>query len=267
MTITASRLENKVILITGASSGIGAAAARRFVAEGASVVVGARRRDRLDALVADLRAHGHNALAVPLDVTDEASVAAAVSVTLDCYGRLDGALNNAGIPPSGHNIPDLDTESFDRVMAVNLRGVFLSLKYQIPALLAAGGGSIVNVSSIAGIIGIPRIADYAASKWGLIGLTKCAALEVAAAGIRVNAIAPGATRSENLELVLPTAESQATYAALSPMNQIALADDIARVALFLLSDESRWTTGAVIAADGGRHVGSGLPGVGLASHQ
>jgi NAD(P)-dependent dehydrogenase (short-subunit alcohol dehydrogenase family) len=255
LTITARRLENKVILITGASAGIGEAAARRFAAEGATVVVGARRTDRLDALVADLNAQGHDALAVALDVADEASVAEAVRTTVHRWGRLDGALNNAGLPSGGKNIPDIDTEYFDRVMAINLRGVFLSLKHQIPALLAAGGGSIVNVSSVGGLVGVPSAAEYVASKWGVIGLTKSAALEGAAAGIRVNAIAPGSTRTEMWDQWLPTEEEQATVASWAPMHQIALPDDMARVALFLLSDESRWTTGTVVAADGGQHVG------------
>lgn len=255
LTISARRLEGKVVLITGASAGIGEAAARRFAAEGARVVVGARRTDRLEALVADLTAMGQEGLAVPLDVTDEDSVAAAVAAAVAHYGRLDGALNNAGLTGSGSTVADIDTDYFDRVMAVNLRGVFLCLKHQIPALLAAGGGSVVNVSSVGGLIGVPTIAEYVASKWGVIGLTKSAALEGAAAGIRVNAIAPGSTRTQMWDEWLPTEEAQAAVAAWSPMNQIALPDDIARLALFLLSDESRWTTGTVLAADGGQHVG------------
>ena len=182
-------------------------------------------------------------------------MAEAVRTAVDRYGRLDGALNNAGLPGSGRAIPDIDAADFDRVMAVNLRGVFLSLKHQIPALLAAGGGSTVNVSSVGGLVGVPNIAEYVASKWGVIGLTKSAALEVAGANIRVNAIAPGSTRTEMFGQWLPTAEAQAEVAAWAPMNQIALPDDMARVALFLLSDESRWTTGTILAADGGQHVG------------
>jgi NAD(P)-dependent dehydrogenase (short-subunit alcohol dehydrogenase family) len=255
ITIEGQRLKDKVILIAGASAGIGDAAARRFVAEGAGVVVGARRRDRLDELVEDLTAEGGDALAVSLDVTDEASVAAAVEATVERFGRLDGALNNAGLVGAGKPVTEVDTAYARQVLDVNLMGVLLGMKHQIPAMLESGGGSIVNVSSVGGIIGMPNISEYIASKWGVIGLTKSVALEFAGAGLRVNAIAPGSTKTEMYDTWLPTAEAQAEVAAYSPMNQIALPDDMARVALFLLSEESRWTNGTVIAADGGQSVG------------
>jgi NAD(P)-dependent dehydrogenase (short-subunit alcohol dehydrogenase family) len=255
VTIEAQRLKDKVILVTGASAGIGAAAARRFAAEGASVVLGARRRDKLDQLVDELTADGAAALAVTLDVTDESSVAEAVASTVERFGRLDGALNNAALVGAGKPVTEVDGEYFRQVIDVNLTGVFYSVKHEVPALIKAGGGSIVNVSSVGGIIGMPNISEYIASKWGVIGLTKSVALEFAAAGVRVNAIAPGSTKTEMYDAWLPSAEAQAEVAAFSPMNQIALPDDMARVALFLLSEESRWTNGTVIAADGGQHVG------------
>ena len=255
VTIGARRLEDKVIFIAGASSGIGDAAARRFVAEGASVVVGARRKDRLDQLVDDLTAGGGNALAVPLDVTDEASVARAVAVTIERFGRLDGAFNNAALSGEGKPIAETDSTYVRQVFDVNLMGVYFSIKHEIPAIVAAGGGSIVNVSSVGGIIGMPNISEYIASKWGVIGMTKSVALEYAGSGVRVNAIAPGSTKTDMYDAWLPTPEAQAKVAAYSPMNQIALPDDMARVALFLLSEESRWTNGTVIPADGGQHVG------------
>lgn len=255
VTIEGRRLQDKVIFITGASAGIGDAAARRFVAEGAAVVVGARRKDRLDQLVDELTADGAEALAVSLDVTDEDSVAAAVKATVERFGRLDGALNNAALVGGGKPITEVDAEYFRQVIDVNLTGVYHAVKHEIPAMLETGGGSIVNVSSVGGIIGMPNISEYIASKWGVIGLTKSVALEFAAAGVRVNAIAPGSTKTEMYDTWLPTAEAQAEVAAYSPMNQIALPDDMARVALFLLSEESRWTNGTVIAADGGQHVG------------
>lgn len=255
ITIEAQRLAGKTIFITGASSGIGAAAARRFVAEGADVVVGARRTDRLDSLVDELASRGGNALAVGLDVTDEESVARAVQAALDRFGRLDGAVNNAALVGSGKPIVDTDSAYVRQVIDVNVLGVYLSMKYEIPAMLASGGGSIVNVSSVGGLIGMPNISEYIASKWGVIGMTKSVALEYAASGVRVNAIAPGSTKTDMYDAWLPTPEAQAAVAAYSPMNQIALPDDMARVALFLLSEESRWTNGTVIAADGGQHVG------------
>ncbi|MTD55560.1 SDR family NAD(P)-dependent oxidoreductase [Amycolatopsis pithecellobii] len=255
VTIEARRLDGKTIFITGASSGIGAAAARRFVAEGADVVVGARRIDRLESLVDELTSEGGNALAVHLDVTDEASVAKAVQDTVERFGRLDGAVNNAALSGAGAPIVDTDSDYVRQVFDVNLMGVYFSLKYEIPAMLATGGGSIVNVSSVGGIIGMPNISEYIASKWGVIGMTKSVALEYGGAGVRVNAIAPGSTKTDMYDAWLPTPEAQAKVAAYSPMNQIALPDDMARVALFLLSEESRWTNGTVIAADGGQHVG------------
>jgi NAD(P)-dependent dehydrogenase (short-subunit alcohol dehydrogenase family) len=255
VTIEARRLDGQVVFITGASAGIGEAAARRFSAEGASVVVGARRKDRVDRLADELADGGGNALAVELDVADEASVAEAVTATVERFGRLDGALNNAGLSGSGKPIADTSSDYVRQVLDINLMGVYFCLKHQIPAMLASGGGSIVNVSSVGGIIGMPNMSEYIASKWGVIGMTKSVALEYASSGIRVNAIAPGSTKTEMYDAYLPTPEAQAALASFSPMNQIALPDDMARLALFLLSEESRWTTGTVIAADGGQHIG------------
>ncbi len=192
-------------------------------------------------------------IAVPLDVSDEASVQAAVAVAVDRFGRLDGALNAAGVTSDGTPVHEKPTAVYDRIMDINARGVFLSMKYEIQAMLAAGGGSIVNVSSIGGLVGVAGISEYVASKWAVHGLTKSAALELAPLGVRVNALAPGSTRTEMWDQ-LPH-EFQMHLAGLAPMNQIALPDDMARAALFLLSDESRWTTGAVLPAEGGHHVG------------
>jgi NAD(P)-dependent dehydrogenase (short-subunit alcohol dehydrogenase family) len=248
------RLDGKVILVTGASAGIGAAAARRFVAEGARVVVGARRRELLDDLVGELTHDGGEALAVDLDVTDEDAVAAAVDLTVSTYGRLDGALNNAGLIGSGKPVTEIDSAYFRDVLDVNVLGVFHGVKHQVRAMRATGGGSIVNVSSVGGLIGMPDLADYIASKWAVIGLTRSVALEYRATGVRVNALAPGSTKTEMYDAWLPTDEAQAHVSAFSPMNQIALPDDMARAALYLLSDESRWTNGTTLAVDGGQHA-------------
>ncbi|MEU1997990.1 SDR family NAD(P)-dependent oxidoreductase [Nocardia gamkensis] len=253
ITIQARRLEGKVILVTGASAGMGEAAVRRFAAEGAHVVAGARRIDRLETLAAELSTAENQVIGVPLDVTEEATVEAAVAAALDRFGRLDGALNSAGITSDGTSLHQKSTDVYDQVMAVNAKGVFLSMKYEIPALLAAGGGSIVNVSSVGGMVGVSGISEYVATKWAVNGLTKSAALELAEFNIRVNSLAPGSTRTEMWDM-LPL-DFQQHLASMAPMNQIALADDMARAALFLLSDESRWTTGAIIPAEGGHHVG------------
>jgi NAD(P)-dependent dehydrogenase (short-subunit alcohol dehydrogenase family) len=252
LSATYNRLADKVVLVTGASSGIGAAAARLFAAEGAKVVAAARRTDRLEALVAEVKAQGHEATAVECDVTDEASVAAVVAAAVATYGRLDGAFNNAGAGGGRAPVHKADAAIFDRIIAVNLRGVFLCLKHECAAMLDAGvRGSIVNTSSIGGLVGAAENSIYAASKWGLAGLTKCAAMDYARQGIRVNAIAPGATRSEMFDRWMPTDEAREYIAGLAPMNYIAHPEDMARVALFLLSDESRWTTGAVLPCEGG----------------
>jgi NAD(P)-dependent dehydrogenase (short-subunit alcohol dehydrogenase family) len=255
LALAADRLAGRVVFVTGASSGIGRAAVRRFAAEGASVVAASRRQGRLDEVVAEARAAGGEAMAVPCDVTDEASVRDAVAATVDRYGRLDGAFNNAGGPGGQRLLHELDTGWFDLVVATNLRGPFLCMKHEVPAMLASGGGSIVNTSSIGGLVGGARNADYAASKWGLAGLVKCAALGYARQGIRVNAIAPGPTRSEMFDAWVPDDEARAGLAERFPMNYVADPDDMARAALFLLSDESRWTTGVVLPCEGGASAG------------
>jgi NAD(P)-dependent dehydrogenase (short-subunit alcohol dehydrogenase family) len=251
LSFSSSRLAGKVTLVTGASSGIGRAAAIRFAAEGATVVAASRREDRLAEVVAVIEARGAEALAVVCDVTDEDSVRQAVDRTLERFGRLDCAFNNAGRPGGHRPLHELETDRFDRVIATNLRGPFLCMKYEIPAMLASGGGSIVNTSSIGGLVGGPDNSDYGASKWGLAGLVKCAAHDYARHGIRVNAIAPGPTRSEMFDRWMPDDAARAQMAASFPMNYIANPDDMARAALYLLSDEARWTTGCVLPCEGG----------------
>jgi NAD(P)-dependent dehydrogenase (short-subunit alcohol dehydrogenase family) len=252
LTLVADRLAGRVVFVTGASSGIGRAAVERFAAEGATVVAASRREDRLAEAVGKVRADGGEASAVACDVTDEDSVRRAIDTVLDRHGRLDGAFNNAGGPGGQRRLHELDTAWFDLVVATNLRGPFLCMKYEVPAMLASGGGSIVNTSSIGGLVAGGTNADYAASKWGLAGLLKCAALGYARDNIRVNAIAPGPTRSEMFDAWMPDDEARAGMAAQFPMNYVAHPDDMARAALFLLSDESRWVTGTVLPCEGGR---------------
>ena len=253
---TYDRLEGKVVLVTGATSGIGEAATKLFAAEGAKVVAVARRTDRLKALVRSLADQGLSASATFCDVSDERSIQTAVEFAVTQFGRLDLAFNNAGVGAGQAPVHLTETNTFDRAVRVNLRGVFLCMKYEIEAMLEHGeGGAIVNTSSIGGLIGAPNMAAYSASKWGLAGLTKCAALDYADRNIRINAIAPAATHSEMLDGWLKTESAREAIAASSPMNYIADPDDMARAALYLLSDEARWTTGIVLPCDGGTSAG------------
>ncbi|MGP8297717.1 SDR family NAD(P)-dependent oxidoreductase [Streptomyces inhibens] len=248
--IQGDRLKGRRILVVGGSSGIGAAAVKRFAEEGASVVAMARREDRLEALCKEITGAGGSASYVVGDVGSEESVEESVAVTVERLGGLDGAFNAAGVGGAGQ-LHEIKVEDFDRIVAVNLRGTFLAMKYQIRAMLESGGGAIVNTSSIGGLVAAPQLPIYGATKWGVNSLTKSAAVGYAAQNIRVNAIAPAATLSEMLEKWLTTDEAKRAMAAQTPLNFIALPDDMARVALFLLSDESRWITGTVLPVDGG----------------
>ena len=185
---------------------------------------------------------------------DESSVKDAIAFVVEQLGRLDGAFNNAGAGGVWSPLHECDAETFDRVLATNLRGVSLCMKYEIAAMLETGGGAIVNTSSIGGLVGFKGNSIYASSNWGLAGLTKCAALDYARENIRVNAIAPGPTRSEMFDGLMSTDEARAAVAEATPMNYIAHPQDVARAALFLLSDESRWTTGIVLPCEGGLSV-------------
>lgn len=252
---TYGRLKGKTVFVTGATSGIGEAAVRLFAAEGGKVVAAARREDRLAALVHELRTQQLEVSAVACDVSDAESVEAAVKRVKSLYGQLDLAFNNAGVNAGNGPLHAVDPVDFDQVIAVNLRGVFLCMKYEIAAMLEHGqGGAIVNTSSIGGLVGMASMTAYCASKWGMDGMTKCAALDYARHNIRINAIAPGSTRSEMFDAWMPTEEARAGIAAASPMNHIAHPEDPARVALFLMTEEARWTTGAIVPCEGGMSV-------------
>jgi A-factor type gamma-butyrolactone 1'-reductase (1S-forming) len=251
ITYEGRRLDGKVVIIFGASSGIGAAAATRFAREGAAVTAAARRGDRLDELVASIRGEGGEATAMHCDVRAEEQIAQAVTETVSRYGHLDGAFNNAGVSGMAQPIHRLSADAFDELIAVNLRAVALCLKHEVLAMRSAGlGGSIVNTSSIGSLTSNAMLPDYGASKAAVNHLTRSAAVGYGRDGIRVNAIAPGATSSEMLDPWISDPADRARWAS-SPLPFIALPDDMARVALFLLSDESRWITGHILPVDGG----------------
>ena len=249
------QFEDKVVLVTGAASGIGRAAAKLFADEGARVVVADIDRPGADATVELIRAEGGDATAVTVDVADATSVAAMVTATVDAYGGLDVALNNAGIVGAGVDIADMDDDVWRRGIDVMLTGVFLCLKHEIPHMLARGGGAIVNTSSGAGLIGFPGQANYVAAKHGVIGLTRSAALEYIGRGIRINAICPGTARSRMVdEWMDGSAEAEAEVAALHPIGRIAEPEEIARAALWLASDAASFVVGVAFPVDGGYTV-------------
>jgi len=244
------RLAGKVAVVTGASSGIGEATARELARLGASVVLAARRLDRLEAVVADIRVAGGTAHAVVTDTTKTDDLQRMVNTALDQYGRLDYAVNNAGASGRGAFM-DVAVEDFDHVIETNLRGVFLAMQAEIPVLLQSGGGAIVNTASVGGLVGVPGLSSYVASKWALIGLTKSVALEYATKNIRINAIAPGATATEMSASW--TSEQREFMAGLAPMKRICEPIEIARGIVYLLADAT-FTTGIALPADGGQSV-------------
>ena len=248
------RLKGKVVIVTGGNAGIGRAAAQLFAREGASVVVAARRekegREVSDGIVRD----GGKAIFVGMDVAVADDHRNLVARTVDAFGKLDLAFNNAGTEQFGQSIVELAEEEWDRVLAVNLKGVFLGMKYQIPAMLAAGGGAIVNTSSVGGLVATPGLSAYQASKHGVIGLTKVAAMECATQRIRVNAICPGGTHSEMFDRWIADPVVNAQVLAAHPIGRFSDPMEQAEVALFLLSDAASFVTGVALPVDGGLTV-------------
>ncbi|AYN38675.1 glucose 1-dehydrogenase [Streptomyces dangxiongensis] len=245
-------LANKVILVTGASSGIGAAAAKVFSREGAVVVLTARREDRLVALGDELRDAGAEASCVVGDMSVAADAGRAVDLAVAEYGRLDGAFNNAGIGGDRTPLHLMADDVYDTIMDVNVRGIWNCLRHEIAAMLPRGGGAIVNNSSVAGLVAIPAAAPYVASKHAVIGLTRAAADEYAKQGIRVNAVAPGTTRSEiTVDWFARNPGMEQLTNSLTPQGRAAEPQEIAEAAAWLLSDRCPFLTGTVLPVDGG----------------
>jgi NAD(P)-dependent dehydrogenase (short-subunit alcohol dehydrogenase family) len=248
-------LRGKVAIVTGASRGIGAATARAFADAGAAVALAARSEHELTELAAAIDAAGGRAIAVPTDVGDADAVRQLVERTVQTFGRLDLAFNNAaggGLPPTP--LADVPVDAYDTAIAITLRSVFLSMKFEIPAILQTGeGGAIVNMSSTAGLEAVGGLAGYVSAKHGVIGLTKTAALDYGDRNIRVNAVAPGPILTDNLARAGEEAQRRAASA--MPIRRVGQPNEVARVVVWLCSDRASYITGATIPIDGGKLAG------------
>jgi NAD(P)-dependent dehydrogenase (short-subunit alcohol dehydrogenase family) len=246
------QLSNKVAIITGASSGIGYATSRLFAREGAKVVVAARRQAELDALVGEIEESGGNAVALAGDVKDAKFANALVEMAIGCFGGLDIAFNNAGTMGEMGPTPDVSLSGWKDTIETNLTSAFLGAKYQIPAMLGRGGGSLIFTSSFVGYtVGMPGTAAYAAAKAGVIGLVKALAVEFGPKAIRVNAILPGGTDTPMAQAFADTEDKQAFVRAMHALKRIATPDEMAQSVLYLASDASTFTTGTALLVDGG----------------
>lgn len=245
----------KVAFVTGAANGIGRATALAFAREGAAVVVADVSEQGNQETARMIEELGGRALAVKCDVTRTEDVQAALSKTIEAFGRLDVAFNNAGVEQKKVATAELEEEEWDRIVDTNLRGVFLCMKYEIPLMLKQGGGAIVNTSSGAGVIGIKEGAAYSAAKHGVIGLTKSAALEYAQSNIRVNAVAPGYIDTPMMDRFTGgTAEGKEKVIAEEPIGRMGQPEEIANAAVWLCSDASSFVVGHALVVDGGQTV-------------
>lgn len=247
-----SSLSNKVAIITGASSGIGHAAARLFASEGAKVVVSARRQVELDALVTEIGEAGGEAIAVAGDVRDEEVARRLVETARNRFGGLDIAFNNAGMTGEMAPAPEISVEGWRETIDTNLTSAFLGARHQIPAMIERGGGSIIFTSTFVGhTVGFPGLGAYAASKAGLIGLTQVIAAEFGAKRIRANALLPGGTDTPMGRTVINTPEIRSFVEGLHALKRLAVPEEIAKAALYLASDASSFMTGTALLVDGG----------------
>jgi NAD(P)-dependent dehydrogenase (short-subunit alcohol dehydrogenase family) len=253
MRMAEQRFSGKVALVTGGASGIGQACAQLFAREGASVIVSDVALEGGQHTVRLIEEDGGEASFVEADVSKAAQVEALAGRTVETYGRLDYAFNNAGIEGRmATNTADYPEEDWDRVIAINLKGVWLCMKHEILQMLSQGAGSIVNNSSVEGLVGLQGTSAYAASKHGVVGLTKTAALEYAQSGIRVNAVCPGLIRTPMVERYSRgDAEIEAQFAAVEPVGRMGTPEEVAEAVMWLCSEAASFVTGHAMAVDGG----------------
>ncbi|HCL25864.1 MAG: glucose 1-dehydrogenase [SAR202 cluster bacterium] len=245
------RLENKVALISGGARGMGAVEAKLFAQEGAKVVIGDMLAEEGRKVEAEINEAGGECVFVPLDVADEKAWESAVNEAVSRYGKLDILVNNAGIYRAS-NVEDTTTDEWEQIMDVNAKGVFLGLRSVIPAMRNAGGGSIINISSVAGLVGNRRTTAYNASKGAVRLLTKSTAIQYASEGIRCNSVHPGTIETPMTEGFLADEEQRTDRMNRTPLGRLGRPEDVAYGALYLASDESSFVTGSELVIDGGR---------------
>tara|TARA_R110001592_G_scaffold363248_4_gene682200 strand:+ start:51970 stop:52797 length:828 start_codon:yes stop_codon:yes gene_type:complete len=244
-------LGEKVVILTGAGSGIGEGTALAMAGEGATLVLADINTETGEQTLAKVRETGAEATFIATDVSDPGQVQNMVQFALDRYGRLDCAFNNAGIDGALAPLDEVDIAEFDNTLAVNLRSVFLCMKYEIPAMEKSGGGSIVNMSSVMGLVGSPNIAAYCASKFGVLGLTYSAALDCALRGVRINAVCPGGVETPMVSHVMKTTPDVLTdVIAAVPMKRLATPAEVAEAVIWLSSDRSGFVNGTALPVDG-----------------
>jgi NAD(P)-dependent dehydrogenase (short-subunit alcohol dehydrogenase family) len=252
--VSAQTLSGKVALVTGASSGIGRATAIELARRGAKVVASARRQAEIDALVAAIKKDGYEASAVVADINIEQDVIDLVAKTISIYGRIDVAFNNAGTEGEFTPFVDQSNDTYDTIFNANVRGVFWSMKHEAKAMLAQGGGTIINNASMGGVIGFANAGLYIASKHAVLGLTKTASIELFKQGVRVNAVNPGIIDTPFQDRIWPSTEAKDSFAASTVPGRAGRSEEIAAVVAFLASDDASFVSGHGLLIDGGYSI-------------